>query len=92
MLSKSVETVVSKGVMHSIYPFYSEYGYGKKTSQKVLEELVAYDYCFKVHFDKGDRIIAKERASEFLSRNEDYGYFVNTETFNLSPMNITLTW
>ena len=66
--SKSVKQVVTKGIMYSLTPFENEFQYGKRTSKKVLPEVVPEDDCYRVHFDKQDRIIAVDRGSEFFSK------------------------
>ena len=72
-ISKSVKQVATKGVMYSVEPFESEFQYGKRTSKKVLPEVVPKDDCYRVYIDDKERVIAVDRASEFLSKpNEIY--------------------
>lgn len=67
-LLKSVKKVVTKGIMYSLEPFEYEFQYGKRTSKKILPEVVPEDDCYRVHFDEQDRVIAVGNASKFLSK------------------------
>ncbi len=88
-VSKSVKHIAVQGIMYSLEPFESEFQYSKRTSKKILSEVVPKDDCYQVNFDDKDRIIAVDRVSKFLSKPNKI--YIKTENIFIYENDIVST-